>query len=172
MLRITPQLNADAAKQYQAQHLSKGDYDRLCENKRPDDGGKLTMRTKVHRRVAYDFTFSVPKDISVLAYTTGDQRIIDAFHDSCRYTMREVERDACVRDRKHGADGDRKSGNLVIAEFRHDTSRPVGAHVPDPHLHNHYVVFNASYDPAEKKFKAVQFGEYAYPVDATKVIFR
>jgi hypothetical protein len=34
------------------------------------------------------------------------------------------------------------------------------------------VVFNASYDPAEKKFKAVQFGEYAYPVDATKVIFR
>jgi hypothetical protein len=70
MLRITPQLNADAAKRYQAQHLSKGDYylsesenygrwqgqgaemlglkegsviskkdyDRLCENKRPDDG--------------------------------------------------------------------------------------------------------------------------------------
>ncbi len=26
MLRITPQLNADAAKKYQAQHLSKGDY--------------------------------------------------------------------------------------------------------------------------------------------------
>lgn len=191
MLRITPQLNADAAKQYQAQHLSKGDYylsesenygrwqgqgaemlglkegsviskkdyDRLCENKRPDDGGKLTMRNKGNRRVAYDFTFSVPKDVSVLAYTTRDQRIIDAFHESCRYTMREVERDACVRNRKRGADDDRKSGNLVIAEFRHDTSRPVGAHVPDPHLHAHYVVFNASYDPVEKRFKAVQFGE-------------
>jgi conjugative relaxase-like TrwC/TraI family protein len=191
MLRITPQLNADAAKKYQAQHLSKGDYylsesenfghwqghgaemlglkegsviskadyDRLCENKRPDDGSKLTMRNKGNRRVAYDFTFSVPKDVSVLAYTTRDQRIIDAFRDSCRYTMREVERDACVRNRKHGADDDRKSGNLVIAEFRHDTSRPVGAHVPDPHLHNHYVVFNASHDPVEKKFKAVQFGE-------------
>jgi conjugative relaxase-like TrwC/TraI family protein len=117
------------------------------------------MRNKGNRRVAYDFTFSVPKDVSVLAYTTKDQRIIDAFHDSCRYTMREVERDACVRNRKHGADDDRKSGNLVIAEFRHDTSRPVGAHVPDPHLHAHYVVFNASYDPVEKKFKAVQFGE-------------
>jgi conjugative relaxase-like TrwC/TraI family protein len=191
MLRITPQMNADAAKRYQAQHLSKGDYylsesenygrwqghgaemlglkegsviskkdyDRLCENKRPDDGSRLTMRNKGNRRVAYDFTFSVPKDVSVLAYTTRDQRIIDAFHDSCRYTMREIERDACVRNRKHGADNDRKSGNLVIAEFRHDTSRPVGAHVPDPHLHNHYVVFNASYDPVEKKFKAVQFGE-------------
>lgn len=191
MLRITPQLNADAAKKYQAQHLSKGDYylsesenygrwqgqgaemlglkegsvifkkdyDRLCENKRPDDGSKLTMRNKENRRVAYDFTFSVPKDVSVLAYTTNDQRIVDAFHESCRYTMREVERDTCVRNRKHGADDDRKSGNLVIAEFRHDTSRPVGAHVPDPHLHTHYVVFNASYDPVEKKFKAVQFGE-------------
>jgi conjugative relaxase-like TrwC/TraI family protein len=191
MLRITPQMNADAAKRYQAQHLSKGDYylngsenygrwqglgaemlgltegsviakkdyDRLCENKRPDDGGRLTMRNVGNRRVAYDFTFSVPKDVSVLAYTTGDQRIMDSFHDSCRYTMREVERDACVRDRKHGADADRKSGNLVVAEFRHDTSRPVGAHVPDPHLHAHYVVFNASYDPVEKKFKAVQFGE-------------
>jgi conjugative relaxase-like TrwC/TraI family protein len=191
VLRITPQLNADAAKRYQAQHLSKGDYylsesenygrwqgqgaemlglkegsviakkdyDRLCENKRPDDGSKLTMRNKGNRRVAYDFTFSVPKDVSVLAYTTGDQRIIDAFHESCRYTMREVEHDACVRDRKHGADSDRKSGNLVIAEFRHDTSRPVGANVPDPHLHAHYVVFNASFDPVEKRFKAVQFGE-------------
>lgn len=191
MLRITPQLNADAAKRYQAQHLSKGDYyfqesenygrwqgqgaemlclkegsiiskkdyDRLCENKRPDDGGKLTMRNKGNRRVAYDFTFSVPKDVSVLAYTTHDQRIIDAFHESCRYTMREVEHDACVRNRKHGADNDRKSGNLVIAEFRHDTSRPVGASVPDPHLHTHYVVFNASFDPVEKRFKAVQFGE-------------
>jgi conjugative relaxase-like TrwC/TraI family protein len=190
-LRITPQMNADAAKRYQAQHLSKGDYylsesenygrwqgqgaemlgleegsviskkdyDRLCENKRPDDDGRLTMRNKGNRRVAYDFTFSVPKDVSVLAYTTRDQRIIDAFHDSCRYTMREVERDACVRNRKHGADDDRKSGNLVIAEFRHDTSRPVGANVPDPHLHAHYVVFNASYDPVEKRFKAVQFGE-------------
>ena len=31
MLRITPQLNADAAKKYQAQHLSKGDY-YLSEN--------------------------------------------------------------------------------------------------------------------------------------------
>ncbi len=138
---------------------AKKDYDRLCENKRPDDGSKLTMRNKGNRRVAYDFTFSVPKDVSVLAYTTNDQRIIDAFHESCRYTMREVERDACVRNRKHGADDDRKSGNLVIAEFRHDTSRPVGASVPDPHLHNHYVVFNASHDPVEKKFKAVQFGE-------------
>jgi conjugative relaxase-like TrwC/TraI family protein len=191
MLRITPQMNADAAKRYQAQHLSKGDYylsesenygrwqghgaemlgleegsviskkdyDRLCENKRPDDDSRLTMRNKGNRRVAYDFTFSVPKDVSVLAYTTRDQRIIDAFHNSCRYTMREVERDACVRNRKHGADDDRKSGNLVIAEFRHDTSRPVGASVPDPHLHTHYVVFNASYDPEEKRFKAVQFGE-------------
>jgi conjugative relaxase-like TrwC/TraI family protein len=191
MLRITPQMNADAAKRYQAQHLSKGDYylsetenygrwqgqgaemlglkegsviakkdyDRLCENKRPDDDSRLTMRNKGNRRVAYDFTFSVPKDVSVLAYTTKDQRIIDAFHDSCRYTMREVERDACVRNRKHGADDDRKSRNLVIAEFRHDTSRPVGANVPDPHLHAHYVVFNASYDPVEKRFKAVQFGE-------------
>jgi conjugative relaxase-like TrwC/TraI family protein len=125
MLRITPQMNADAAKRYQAQHLSKGDYylsesenygrwqgqgaemlgleegsviskkdyDRLCENKRPDDDGRLTMRNKGNRRVAYDFTFSVPKDVSVLAYTTRDQRIINAFHDSCRYTMREVERD-------------------------------------------------------------------------------
>jgi len=191
MLRITPQMNAEAAKRYQSQHLSKGDYylqesenygrwqgqgaemlglkegaviskkdyDRLCENKRPDDGSKLTMRNKGNRRVAYDFTFSVPKDVSVLVYTTNDQRIIDAFHESCRYTMREVEYDACVRDRKQGADGDRKSGNLVIAEFRHDTSRPVGANVPDPHLHAHYVVFNASFDPVEKRFKAVQFGE-------------
>jgi len=191
MLRITPQLNADAAKRYQAEHLSMGDYylqesenygqwqgqgaerlglkegsviskkdyDRLCENRRPNDGTKLTMRNKENRRVAYDFTFSVPKDVSVLAYTTGDRRIIDAFHESCRYTMREVEHDACVRNRKDGADDDRKSGNLVIAEFRHDTSRPVGANVPDPHLHAHYVVFNASFDPVEKKFKAVQFGE-------------
>ena len=67
--------------------ISKKDYDRLCENKRPDDDSRLTMRNKGNRRVAYDFTFSVPKDVSVLAYTTRDQRIINAFHESCRYDL-------------------------------------------------------------------------------------
>ena len=49
------------------------------------------------------------------------------------------------------ADCDRSTGNFVAATFTHDTSRAL-----DPHLHTHCIVFNATFDAAENRWKALQ----------------
>ena len=43
------------------------------------------------------------------------------------------------------------TGNFAAALFTHDTSRAL-----DPHLHTHCIVFNATFDPVENRWKALQ----------------
>src|SRR5262249_34585123 len=89
---------------------------------------------------------------------SGDERILDAFRQSVHETMGELETEMKTRVRKKGSDHDRVTGNLVYADFLHFTSRPVDG-VPDPHLHMHCYAMNLTYDEAEKRFKAGQFGD-------------
>ena len=87
---------------------------------------------------------------------TKDQRLLDAFQRLGQGHDAELETEAKTRVRKGGVNEERVTGNLVYGEFVHLTSRPVGG-VPDPHLHAHCVVFNATHDQAENAWKAVQF---------------
>lgn len=132
----------------------------LAENRRPDTDDPLTLRTKGNRRVGYDFTFSVPKSVSVVHALSGDEGILRAFEESVGETMAEIERAMATRVRR-GDDWDknkdRVTGNMLWAEFTHFTSRPVDG-TPDPHLHAHAFTFNVTYDDAEKRWKAGQFG--------------
>src|SRR5215472_12733764 len=50
--------------------VDKASFDRLCENRHPVTGSPLTVRTRGQRTVGYDFTFSVPKSVSLL-YALG-----------------------------------------------------------------------------------------------------
>ncbi|AWI09657.1 conjugative relaxase-like TrwC/TraI family protein [Ereboglobus sp. PH5-10] len=131
----------------------------MCQGIHPDTGQRLTMRhnttrrdgehTVSNRRVFYDFTISPPKSVSVVALYQ-DARII-ALHDhATRVMMDELEKFAETRVRKGGANSERVTGGVAAAMFRHDTSREL-----DPHLHTHCVVFNATYDFAEEKWKAL-----------------
>jgi conjugative relaxase-like TrwC/TraI family protein len=186
MLRIIASKSASAAKNYHRQSLSREDYysegqeirgewygvgavklglsgpvtaeayDALCENQRPGTDERLTQRSGDHRTVGYDFNFHCPKSVSVVYEFTKDERILDAFRLSVKQTMQELESEAKTRVRKNGADENRVTGNLVWAEFVHFTARPVKG-VPDPHLHAHCYVFNATWDDAEKQWKAGQF---------------
>jgi hypothetical protein len=83
------------------------------------------VRTRGERRVGYDFTFSVPKSVSLLYALSGDQGILDAFRGAVDETMREMEAEMKTRIRMGGKDEDRVTGNMVWAEFIHTTSRPV-----------------------------------------------
>ncbi|MGL5095332.1 MAG: MobF family relaxase [Planctomycetia bacterium] len=130
----------------------------LCENRNPTSDRRLTPRTDSDRTVGYDFTFDVPKSVSVLYARTKDERILGSFRDAVRRTMEEVEADAKTRVRIGGRDEERTTGNLVWAEFLHFTSRPVDG-VPDPQLHMHCFTFNATFDDAEERWKAAQFRE-------------
>src|SRR6516162_1933847 len=143
MIRITQQDNARSAKSYYTtdDYYSEGQeivglwggkaasmlglvgtvdkfsFERLCDNLDPATGNPLTVRTRSERTVGYDFTFSVPKSVSLLYAMSGDQGIMDAFRGAVDETMREIEAEMKTRVRKGGQDSDRMTGNMVWAEF-------------------------------------------------------
>ncbi len=137
------------------------DFLRLCENQHPATGETLTQRQKgrrvegdgtvANRRVFFDFTFSPPKSVSIAAFLGGDERIFALHERAVRLALKEFEAYAATRIRTDGAQSDRFTGNFVAALFTHDTSRAL-----DPHLHTHGIVFNATFDPVENRWKALQ----------------
>ncbi|MCI0747535.1 MAG: relaxase domain-containing protein [Verrucomicrobia subdivision 3 bacterium] len=137
------------------QAVSREQFCALCENRHPQTDERLTRRqnAKDQRRVFFDFTCSAPKSVSVLAVTLDDQRLVDAHEQSARIAFAELETFAATRVRKHGSQRDRTTSNLVAASFTHTTSRAL-----DPQLHTHFTVFNATFDGAEGRWKALQAG--------------
>src|ERR1700674_4010676 len=125
MIRITQQASAAGAKRYYAtaDYYSEGQelvgswggkgasrlglegtvdqfsFERLCDNLDPRTGNPLTVRTRTDRTVGYDFTFSVPKSVSLLYAMSGDQDILEAFRASVDETMREIEAEMKTRVR-------------------------------------------------------------------------
>ncbi len=133
-------------------------FQNLCENRLPDGSAALTQRTKANRRVGYDLNFHCPKGVSVLHALSGDPEVLSAFRAAVQGTMEDLEAEARTRVRVGGGRGDRQTGNLVWAEFIHTTTRPVNG-IPDPHLHAHCFVFNATFDREEQRWKAAEFAE-------------
>ena len=140
--------------------VSEKDFLALCEGRNPQTGSRLTQRLNTvrseqgkltaNRRIFHDFTISPPKSVSIVALI-GDERVLELHHRAVRQAMTELEGLAATRVRKSGQQGSRVTGNVVAACFRHDTSREL-----DPHLHTHCVVFNATFDPVEGRWKALQ----------------
>lgn len=197
MIRVSQQDSASGAKRYYAtadyysegqeivgswggkgaSHLGlsgqvdKASFERLCDNLDPRTGKQLTVRTRSERTVGYDFTFSVPKSVSLLYALNGDQDILGAFRGAVDETMREMEAEMKTRVRKGRQDTDRTTGNMVWAEFIHTTSRPVDG-VPDPQLHAHVFVFNTTWDGKEDRWKAGQFRELKRDAPYFQAAFR
>jgi hypothetical protein len=71
--------------------------------------------------------------------------------------MDDMEVAIQTRVRIGGADYDRVTGNAIWAKCIHRTTRPVSGRV-DPHWHCHALLFNATYDEAEGRWKAAQLG--------------
>ena len=141
----------------------------LCENRHPVENTQLTLRQNAEgqRRIYYDFTCSAPKSVSVLAVTLGDDRLIEAHHEASRVAFRELQSEAATRVRKKGRQENRTTGTLVAAEFTHTTSRAL-----DPQLHTHFTVFNATYDPTEGCWKALQSGPLYEAVGYATAVYR
>lgn len=187
MIRMVQSISASQAKRYFSNELAKADYylddqelqgrfngrlakrigilgnaDKaiffaLCEHINPVTGLPLTQRNIANRTTGYDINFHCPKSVSLLHVLAKDNHILTAFEASVMETMQDIEADSMTRVRKKGAHEDRQTGELLWANFTHQTARPVDGSPPDPHLHSHCYVFNATWDEAEQQFKAGQF---------------
>ncbi len=160
--KITGEWFGEGAEKFSLKgDVKESDFLRLCEGSNPTTGERLTQRKNssrqdidgrnvANRRVFYDFTISPPKSVSLVALYQDD-RILELHNKAVRAAMTELEKFASTRVRKSGQNADRPTGNIVGAAFRHDTSREL-----DPHLHTHCVVFNATFDRDESRWKALQ----------------
>ena len=116
----------------------------VLEGKVPDGSGtELGRRGKdgeILHRPGRDLTFSAPKSVSLAALVGGDGRIVEAHDRAVAATLGWVERNAAeTRMKDPGTGRMARVGNqkMVVATFRHDTSRNL-----DPQLHTHSVVAN------------------------------
>ena len=162
MIRTHVHANATAAKGYYTEGLSRQDYysegqeiagswggkaaellnlrgqvdqagfSSLCENLHPETGEQLTPRTRINRRVGYDFNFHCPKSVSVLHGLTGDARIVESFRASVQETMRSIEGGMNTRVRRLGARDDRPTGNHGLGGIRPFHQPPGGRHTGLP----------------------------------------
>lgn len=127
-------------------------FEALRQNIQPGTGEKLTPRKS---QVAFhDITYSAPKSVSVAAIVGGDERLVEAFHQTVETTLREMEKLAAVRVRTGAnvrTEAMRRTGNVIAGVFHHDSSRAL-----DPQMHAHAVHANASYDHKRESWYALQ----------------
>jgi conjugative relaxase-like TrwC/TraI family protein len=145
-----------------AGRVKEADFLKLCHNQNPQTGELLTQRMKTtrwdadkmvtvaNRRIFYDFTFSPPKSVSIQALAVDDKRLLDAHHRAIQIAIKELELFAATRVHQGREISERLTGNIICATFQHDTSRAL-----DPHLHTHCVMFNATFDTVENRWKAL-----------------
>jgi conjugative relaxase-like TrwC/TraI family protein len=142
--------------------VKRQDFANLTANINPLTHEKLTLRTKENRTAGYDFTFSIPKSLSLYLAIENDNEAREMVTKSFRETMQAIESEMSTRVR--GVDGQglqrkdevRLTGNSIWASFVHDTTRPIDG-MPDPHFHIHAYILNATFDTQENRWKAGQF---------------
>jgi conjugative relaxase-like TrwC/TraI family protein len=151
--------------------VSRDDFSALLQGINPRDGQvfiKASTRGDEHR-AGWDATFLAPKSASIQALIGNDSRIIAAHKRAVERALIEVE--AYAMSRKRGGREYVVSGNVIGACFDHFAARQVDpSNAPDPHLHTHVVLLNAtqrpdgewrSLDPVEI-YRAQHFGSAVY----------
>ena len=147
--RLVSDLGLSADQPVDAENFRK-----LCQGKHPATDESLAVRLHANRRALFDFTASAPKTVSIMALLAGDTRLIEAHREAVQVALASVESSAAARVRKGSACDSqdfRSTGQIATACFLHRESRAL-----DPQLHTHCIVFNATFDPVEHRFKALE----------------
>lgn len=103
----------------------------------PNTVARTGTRDDAKQRIGIDFTFSAPKSVSLQALVGGDAALIRAHDEAVRRTIEKMETLAQARTKEQGQSRVETTGNLVVAKFRHETSRE-----KEPTVHTHAVVLN------------------------------
>ena len=92
---------------------------------------------KSSNRLALDFTFSAPKSISIQSLIGQDEKLIQAHENAVSKALETAENMAKARITNNKITTEINTSNLIIAKFRHETSRR-----KDPQLHTHALIMN------------------------------
>ena len=122
--------------------VEEGDFGQLMRGLGPRDGRPLRQSQGPGDTAGFDVTFSAPKSVSVL-YGVGDEETVAAVREAHDVAVGQalgyLEREAAYTRRGKAGRLRVKADGLVIATFRHRTSR-----AGDPQLHTHAVVANTA----------------------------
>ncbi|KVC97030.1 AAA family ATPase [Burkholderia ubonensis] len=87
-----------------------------------------------------DLTFSAPKSVSLLAEVAGDKDVRAVHERAAKAALGYIEEQVIrTRATKNGVTSLEYTGNMIVAMFRHNTSRDL-----DPQTHTHAVLINAT----------------------------
>ncbi|MBP7865972.1 MAG: relaxase domain-containing protein [Acidobacteria bacterium] len=103
------------------------------------DAGRIDVRERAVPQVAYDFTVSAPKSVSVTMAQGGtvERDMRECHAAAVEATARYLETHVEARHKVNGLITHERTGNMVCGRFTHEVSRNL-----DPQLHTHLVVMN------------------------------
>ncbi|AYQ57054.1 hypothetical protein MS2017_1366 [Bathymodiolus thermophilus thioautotrophic gill symbiont] len=102
--------------------------------------GRTEKGENIHHP-GWDHTFSAPKSVSMLALVAKDERLVKAHDKAVNYALHYIEDKLAESRFRVGHEIEsRKTGNIIVAKFRHDISR-----AKDPQLHTHSTILNATF---------------------------
>jgi conjugative relaxase-like TrwC/TraI family protein len=131
--------------------------DKTGEPTMDPESGTVKKREVSNRRAGYDFTFSAPKSVSLYLAVNEDKVVEQMITEAVDETMAAIEARMETKVRKGYQHDNRLSPNMAYAKFVHRETRPVDG-IPDPHYHIHVFSMNATFDAAEKEWKALEVG--------------
>ncbi|WP_418142075.1 relaxase domain-containing protein (plasmid) [Marinobacter sp. MA] len=105
-----------------------------------DTLGRSDGKGGLEHKPGWDFTFSAPKSVSIMALMGGDERLMAAHKEAVKSAVGYIEdRLVGARNTSEGVSQFVRTENLAAATFTHTTSRAL-----DPQLHTHSVILNAT----------------------------
>ena len=111
----------------------------------PDVSLSRSVRLDSEARAALDMTFSPPKSVSIQALIGKDGAVVNAHDHAVTKTLEFIEQELVrARHTERGVTTMERTGNAVIAKFRHETARPTEGQYSDPQLHTHAVLMNVT----------------------------
>lgn len=121
-------------------HVEAASFHHLCHGKSPDGSATVIHGKKGEaiKRAGTDVCLSAPKSVSLIALVAGDDRLLSAHREAVSQALAIMEeRHSSTRVGGSKTRTVDRTGNLLIAQFDHDSSRE-----KDPQLHTHCVVLN------------------------------
>lgn len=116
----------------------------------PGEHARTSTRNDSNQRLGIDLTFSAPKSVALQALVGGDVDLIKAHDEAVRRTLEKIEALAQAKTKAKGVTSVETTGNLIIAKFRHETTRE-----KEPLLHTHAVALNLT-QRADGKWRALK----------------